>query len=153
MAQSPITKTMDEMLEKLADALRTYYESEKSVGEYTSAIRALAKVCEDEEVRTTYLLKLEELSGKPGFLEAVRSVFRVELEAITPSEIKGAIELSRRLDFSGYSNPMASIHTTLRRLKQKGEIEEVTNKKGEKAFRRIVKAPIPPASMRKKMNL
>jgi hypothetical protein len=153
MAQSPIVKTMDEMLAKLAEATSTYREAEKSITEYTNAIRALATVCEDEEVKATYLLKLEELSGKPGFMDAVRSVLRGhQSKPLTPLEIKTWIVLSKKMDLSGYTNAMASIHTTLRRLKEYGEIEEVTNDKGEKAYRIIVKAPVPPASIRKRFE-
>jgi len=139
MAQSPIIKTMDEMLAKLAEATGTYREAEKSIAEYTNAVRALAQVCEDEDVKATYLLKLEELTGKPGFMEAIRSVLRgrTNSKALTPLEIKTWIVLSKKMDLSGYSNPMASIHTTLRRLKESGEIFEVTNEKGERAYRLI----------------
>jgi len=38
------------------------------------------------------------------------------------------------MDLSGYSNPLASIHTTLRRMDGK-EVEEFINDKGEKAWR------------------
>ncbi len=135
MAQSPIIKTMDEMLAKLADATQAYAEAQKAVAEYTTAIRALAQVCEDEEVKATYLLKLEELSGKPGFLDAIRSVLKVHQNALTPKEIRSWINMGKKLDLSGYSNPMASIHTTLRRMKEYGEVEEIQGPKGEKAFR------------------
>jgi hypothetical protein len=135
MPQPPILKTMDDMLAKLAEATRVYRESEKAVREYTDAIRALAQVCEDEEVKASYLLALEDISGKPGFMEAIRSVIRGHSnKPHTPAEIRTWIVLGKRLDLSGYSNPMASIHTTLRRLKDKGEIEEVLNEKGEKAY-------------------
>ncbi len=135
MAQSPITKTMDEMLAKLKDATQVYREAEKSVAEYTNAIRALATVCEDEEVKADYLLKLEELSGKPGFVDAIRSVLRGHRDALTPKEIRSWITIGKKLDLSSYSNPMASIHTTLRRMKENGEIEEIQGPNGLKAFR------------------
>src|SRR5580698_8867165 len=120
MVQSPIIKTMDEMLAKLAEATSAYREAEKSITEYTNAIRALAQVCEDEDVKANYLLKLEELTGKPGFMEAIRSVLRghSQSKALTPMEIKTWILLGKKMDLSGYSNAMASIHTTLRRLKE-----------------------------------
>jgi hypothetical protein len=39
------------------------------------------------------------------------------------------------MDLSAYSNAMASIHTTLRRMKESGEVEELLNEKGERAYR------------------
>ncbi|HSZ62029.1 MAG TPA: hypothetical protein VK828_09530 [Terriglobales bacterium] len=134
---------MDDMLAKLKDATRMYRDSEKAVTEYTNAIRALAQVCEDEDIKTNYLLALEEISGKPGFADAVRSSLRVTRDrgAQTTTQIKGTIILMKKMDLSVYSNPMASIHTTLRRMKEKGEVEEIVNDKGEKTYRLVVKTP------------
>jgi hypothetical protein len=137
MAQSPIIKTMDEMLTKLAEAREAYREAEKSITEYTNAVRALAQVCEDEDVRNEYLTRLEEISGKQGFAEAVRAAM-LRGTAMTPMEIRSLIMLRKIMDLSGYSNPMASIHTTLRRMKEKGDVEETTNGKGEKAYRLVL---------------
>jgi hypothetical protein len=149
MPQPPILKAIDDMLAKLAEAVRINRESEKAVREYSDAIRALAQVCEDDETKASYLLALEDISGKPGFMEAIKAVFRTRHVALTPSEIKGFIEAENRMDFSGYTNPMASIHTTLRRMKDKGDIAETLNVKGEKAYRSVPKAPAPPATMRR----
>jgi hypothetical protein len=170
MAESPIIKTLNNLVAQLKESTEALREAEKSVSGLTAAIRALAQVCEDEEVKTAYLLALEEISGKPGFVDAVRSALRAARNIQTATEIKGTILLMKKLDLSVYSNPMASIHTTLRRMKEKGEIEEVQNDKGERAYRlppgspgvtlpnqediaerraREGKAPIPPASMRR----
>lgn len=149
MPQPPILKTMDDMMAKLADAVRVNRESEQAVREYTDAIRALAQVCEDEDIKANYLLALEDVTGKPGFMDAVRSALKAARPVQTATEIKGTILLMKKMDLSGYANAMASIHTTLRRLEKKGEVEETTNDKGEKAYRLVPKAPIPPASMRR----
>jgi len=125
---------MDEMLEKLAEATKVYREAEKSVTEYTNAIRALAQVCEDEDTKNEYLLRLEELSGKQGFVDAIRAVLGNHM-TMTPIAIKQMIILTKKMSLSDYSNPMASIHTTLRRMKESGEVEETKNIKGEKAYR------------------
>jgi len=141
MAESPIIKTLNNLVGQLKESTEALREAEKSVSGLTAAIRALAQVCEDEEVKTAYLLALEEISGKPGFADAVRYALRVTGKLQTPSQIKGTIVLMKRMDLSVYSNPMASIHTTLRRMKEKGEIEEATNESGEKAYRIITKPP------------
>jgi hypothetical protein len=134
MPQLPILKTMDDMLAKLADVTRIYRESEKAVREYTDAIRALAQVCEDDEIKANYLLALEDISGRPGFMEAIRSTLRGSKTCLTAAQIKGGIVLMKKMDLSAYTNPMASIHTTLRRLKEKDEVEETMNEKGEKVY-------------------
>lgn len=134
MAQPPILKTMDDMLAKLTEAVRINRESGIAVREYTDAVRALAQVCEDEDVRNEYLTRLDEVSGKKGFTEAIRSILRPGA-AFKPTHIKDMIVLLRKMDLSGYTNPMASIHTTLRRMRTAGEIEELQNDKGEKLYR------------------
>jgi len=134
MSESPIVKTMDEMLAKLKDAVQARAEAEKQITEYTNAIKALAKVVEDEEISTRYLVSLEEVTGKPGFLDAIRSVLRGH-PGFTPPQIRWRIDLAKKMDLSAYSNPMASIHTTLRRMVDSGEVETFTDKDGNKAYR------------------
>ena len=123
------------MLERLKEATQTLREAERDVSQYTSAIRGLVPVLEDEEMRTNYLLSLEELGGKPGFLEAIRSVMRSKKDPLTPKDIRTWITFGKKMDLSGYSNAMASIHTTLRRMKEAGEVEEGVNTNGEKVYR------------------
>lgn len=136
MGESPIIKTLDEMLAKLKEAIQIRLEAEKQISEYTNAIKALAKVVEDEEAGNAYLVALDELSGKPGFLSMVRTILRFQSGVpITPGQVRTHIQLSKMMDLSGYSNPLASIHTTLRRMKDSGEVEEIVNDRGEKSYR------------------
>ena len=133
------------MMTKLVEAIRINRESETAIREYSAAVRALAQVCEDEETKTNILLALEDVTGKSGFMEAVRSVLRNRTNSrLTPSDIRGWIVSEKIMDLSGYSNALASIHTTLRRLEKKGEVRETTNERGEKAYSWILKAPVPP---------
>jgi hypothetical protein len=137
MAESPIVKTLGSLMVQLKEATEAFREAEKSVAGLTAAIRALAQVCEDEEIKTSFLLALEEITGKPGFVEAVRSALKANRHSQTALQIKETIVLMKKMDLSGYSNPMASIHTTLRRLKDRGEIEEGINSNGEKVYRLV----------------
>jgi hypothetical protein len=142
MSESPIRQTMDEMFGKLSAAILTRREADQQITEYTNALRALAKVIEDKEVGDSYLVRLDEIGGKPGFVDSIRSV--LQRKSLTPTEIRSWINITKRMDLSAYSNPMASIHTTLRRMKESGEVEEFTNEKGEKAYRLIKKGGIEP---------
>ena len=38
----------------------------------------------------------------------------------------------KKMDLSGYSNAMASIHTTLRRMKESGGVEEILTRRARK---------------------
>jgi hypothetical protein len=130
---------MNEILEKLKESTRIYREAEKAANEYSNALRALANVCEDEEIKATYLVALEEVTGKPGFVEAVRATLRGSTNALSAMQIKEGIVVMKKMDLSGYSNPMASIHTTLRRMKDRGEVQEGINTRGEKVYRLALK--------------
>jgi hypothetical protein len=136
MSQSPILETLASMKVKLESAIEVRRDAERQISDYSTAIRALALVCEDDEVKITYLNLLEELGGKPGFLAAIRTILRAHRgEAQTPGMIRAGIRVLKLMDLSTYSNPLASIHTTLKRMKDKGEVEETLNAKGEKVYR------------------
>jgi hypothetical protein len=140
MSESPIRRTIDEMVGKLGAAIVTRADADRKFTEYTNAIRALAKVMEDKEAADSVLATLDELNGKPGFLDAIRTAFRVSKKGLTPTEVRAWIRMGNKLDLTAYSNPLASIHTTLRRMEDNGEIESFTNEAGEKAYRPVVKS-------------
>lgn len=152
VTKSPIITTLDTLIADLKESMQILREKEKHITGLAAAIRSLAGVCEDEEIKASYLLALEEVSGKPGFVDAVRAALKESTRPLTATQIKESILMSKKMDLSGYSNPMASIHTTLRRMKEKGDVQEsVSNTTDEKLYRLVVKAPIPP-SMRKALG-
>lgn len=145
----PFDQTVSELFHKLEGALKQRQEADIQITTNTAAIRALANTCEDEDVKGDYLLRLEELSGKPGFKEVVLSILKGHAKGLTPMEIRTWIALGQRMNLSGYSNPLASIHTTLRRM-EGSEVEQFVNYKGEKSWRIKPKAvkPKPPEPVR-----
>lgn len=130
----PFDQTMNDLFAKLESAVKQRQDADIQITTNSAAIRALANTCEDEDEKGEYILRLEELSGKQGFTDAVRSVMRAGA-AMKPVHIRDLIVLLKKMDLKGYSNPMASIHTTLRRMEASGEIEELQNDKGEKVYR------------------
>ena len=140
MKETPFQKTMSDLFWKLEEALRERDAAQMQITIQSAAIRGLAGTCENEEEKADYLGRLEEMSGKPGFKDAILSVIRGHTGGPTPTEIKSWILIGKKMSLSGYSNPMASIHTTLRRMNG-NEVEEFVNDKGEKAYRlRLAKA-------------
>jgi hypothetical protein len=135
MVNSPINQTVNGFIEKLKEAIQVRADADKQVMEYTNAIRALAQVMEDRETADSVLATLEELSGGMGFVDAIRFVLRVSPKPLTPSAIKALITVGKKMDLSRYSNPMASIHTTLRRMVDSGEVGISENASGEKGYR------------------
>ncbi len=86
-------------------------------------IRASANFLPDTE-RAKEIEKLDRLvAGPPGFTDSVRNVLRN-----TPRCSATAIGVRNMLiesgyDLSQYTNPLASIHTILKRLVKSGEVE------------------------------
>lgn len=138
MAKSSITEMMDRMLLELAEESKLQKKYVKAVDNHTNAVRALAALCEDQETKEEYLTRLEEAVGKKGFVDAIRTVIH-DGKPRTPIQIKNTITALKLMDLSVYSNAMASIHTTLRRMKKSGEVRETETAKKEKAYELIKK--------------
>lgn len=136
MNETPFDKTMLDLLERLRGAVQKRNEAEAQIADITGAVRGLAKVSEDAEARDSYLEKLEELVMKPGFVDTVRSILSVH-GGLTPTQIMSWIRIGGSMNLSSYSNPMACIHTTLRRMKESGKVEEFENEAKEKAYRLV----------------
>jgi hypothetical protein len=70
--------------------------------------------------------------------EACRKALRESKRRMSAVEVKKAVE-SGGFDFSGYtSNPLSSIHTTLKRLKESGDAKETTLE-GTKYYQWIIR--------------
>lgn len=88
-----------------------------------------------EEERAAQLQKLAEMvAGPPGFTDSVRQVLRnVPSQALTAKEVRDLLR-GAGFDLSSYTNPLASIHTILKRLAERGEVV-VSESKGEVRYR------------------
>ena len=75
-----------------------------------------------------------------GLKPACREVLRASDVPLTPDEVMEGIG---RLGFhqGNYTNLLASVHTTLRRMTENGEVEE-SSKGGKKAYRLKVNRPL-----------
>ena len=69
-----------------------------------------------------------------GFTDSIREIFRTHVNGLTPIQVRDKL-LELGFDLNSQSNPMASIHSVIRRLESAGEIEERRNLEGEKTFR------------------
>jgi hypothetical protein len=88
-----------------------------------------------EEERAAQLQKLAEMvAGPPGFTDSVRNVLRnVPSQALTAKKVRDLLR-GAGFDLSSYTNPLASIHTILKRLAERGEVE-VSESSGEVRYR------------------
>jgi hypothetical protein len=89
------------------------------IGDLRDLIRANANFLSDDE-RAAEMLSLEMLRVPTTIAEAVKIALflaSARKERLTPVQIKESAE-QRGFDFSGYTNPMASIHTILKRMRE-----------------------------------
>jgi len=96
------------------------------IGDLKELVRANANFLPDDE-RAAELLALEMCKVPENITEAVKItlfIARARKEALTPVQIKEQAE-QRGFDFSGYTNPMASVHSILKRMRD-AESPEVT---------------------------
>jgi len=136
-------QTIDEVSAKLRAAINARSGADKQVGEWSEALRALLNVVEDDKYKADYLRLLDEATGKAGFREMIRIVLALRPNGLTAPQIKTMIQETGRMDLSNYSNPLASIHTTLRRMVESGDIvSTVVN--GERTFRLKELPTVPP---------
>ncbi len=68
-----------------------------------------------------------------GITESARVILKEHFFPLTASEVKGKIE-ARKLNLARYSNPLAVVHTILKRLVQSGEVRIVPRAKRKSAF-------------------
>ena len=88
-----------------------------------------------EGERAAQLQKLAEMvAGPPGFTDSVRHVLRnAPSQALTAKKVRDLLR-GAGFDLSSYTNPLASIHTILKRLAERGEVV-VTESNGEFQYR------------------
>ncbi len=81
-----------------------------------------------EEERAVRLQELEQLvADPPGFTDSVRNVLRTNPEcAVTATDVRDLLA-EAGFTLSAYSNPLASIHTILKRLAERGEVTTITD--------------------------
>lgn len=88
-----------------------------------------------EEERAAQLQKLAEMvAGPPGFTDSVRNILRgVQAQALSAKKVRDLLR-GAGFDLSSYTNPLASIHTILKRLVERGEAE-IVESNGEVQYR------------------
>ena len=73
---------------------------------------------------------------KVGITDSARVILQENFFPMTAGDLKQKIE-ARKLQLTRYANPLAVIHTVLKRLVRSGEVKEVTQAKGKKAYQWI----------------
>jgi len=134
----PITnyrRTLAEAKRDLARLLEKRQKIDHKLARLQGVINHLETLCDElnQKVSGERLTK-EELGM--GFTRLARVILRENFFPLTANGLKETME-AKGVDFSDYSNPLAVIHTVLKRLVTNGEARVVPQKKGKKAYQWI----------------
>jgi hypothetical protein len=116
-------------LEILASLTRERLKIERRLKDVETSLRSILALHDDDEV-TPYIEQLDNIIQPEGFTDAIRKVLKASTEALTPAEVKDRLP-EAGFSLEGYSNPLASIHTILKRLARTENVEQAV--KEEKA--------------------
>ena len=119
---------------ELVELVKRRNAAETRINQISHAMEAMANTCEDAAQRAAYRDEIRSLTARVGFQEAIREALETQDEGMTAVEIRDCIMFFQWMDLDAYSNPLASIYTTLRRMKGNGEVEEF-ERNGDRAFR------------------
>lgn len=146
MAENDYKKALDTARAEMAELTIKKEEIEKRIAQLRQTIVGLAALSEedsDEDIKL-YIPSLIEraqtqaamnvarlMIGKTiGLTDAVREVLKAADGWQYPTEVRDGLE-RMGIDTQSYSNILASIHTILKRLAVKGEVEEFKDKEGK----------------------
>ncbi len=110
-----------------------------------AAIGEYDRLKEEREAIETRLAQLRQIIGALGPLcrlprhdalgltDACRSVLRATYGPLTPVDVKAGLQ-TMGLDLSAHSNPLASIHSVLKRLARSGEILQLKDRRRKAVY-------------------
>jgi hypothetical protein len=128
MMRSKRANLLDER-ETIDDHLQ---DTDKEIKQLQETIESLARLCNIELPRGLLAQRLL-LDPRFGLTDAVRQLLKKASSALTAIEVRDAL-VAGGFDASEYSNLLASVHTTLKRLVQSGELLPV-DKDGKSAHK------------------
>ncbi len=131
MAKSKYKQALKAAKEEIAGLFREREQSESRIAQLQQTIATLAMVAGHETV-DGHAIPLWDLMAEvnpqlAGFTESIRNVLRLEQRFFTPTKVRDRLAVLG-FDERKYPNLLPSIHTVLKRLAKKGEVEAFSTK-------------------------
>lgn len=128
MVKDTYKQALQEARKELNAFLEQRAELDIRIARLRQTIGGLSQLCEGDASMTFIIQDM-------GLTEACREVLRASREELTPAEvIKGLERIG--FDISGYSNLLAAVHTTLKRMTIGTNPEAIESEKdGKKAYK------------------
>jgi hypothetical protein len=120
-------------LEMLATLTRERLAIERRMSDVERSLRSILALHDDDEVMP-YMEALDNILQPEGFTDAVRKVMRNTFNWLTPAQVKQKLPAAG-FSVEEYSNPLASVHTILKRLHNAGELESQV-REGKTVYKR-----------------
>jgi hypothetical protein len=109
-------KALEDAKRKLLELVSQRDQIGVDIERLKAVIEALANMLDNPEDTSSELCEMESILGPGGLTDAVRRTLEASTaRGMTPVEVRDAL-VSSGLDLSRYVNPLASIHTILKRL-------------------------------------
>lgn len=124
--------------QNLAGLLVQRQKLDQEIAHAHTVVTELQNLCADQDQRNFWggAERVVKAHLKVGITEAVRVIMQENFFPMSAVELKNQIE-ARKLDINRYANPLAVIHTVLKRLIQSGDVRVVASINGLKAYQWI----------------
>jgi hypothetical protein len=110
VAASSYAQALNAARRELDALLRERDQIETRIARVRHTVAALSALCD------------EPTPVELGLTDAIRTVLRGSVEALAPTDVKERLDVLG-FDLSSHANPLASVHTVLKRLVHAGEAE------------------------------
>src|SRR5580658_2892117 len=114
------TNELKNVQEEKTGLLRAVALCDQQIGALIQTMNAIAPLVGAEPLPTPPGAEME--AGPGGLTESIRAILTEAGEPLTASEIREKLE-AKGFDMKSYSNPLANIHTILRRLTEAKAVE------------------------------
>ena len=135
--ENSLKETLVQNEHELASLVRKRTDIDNRINKLILSVRALTNLLDDDIERIQHARALEdfiERLQKPGLSQTITEILFRFPNGLNPIQIRNVLVSSGTMDLREYSNPSASIHTTLRRLVESGKVE-MKRTSGKKMFR------------------
>ena len=123
---------LEKLQEEKAQLKRSLDDCDKQIAALIQTINALAPLVGEEPIAAP-----EPEAPPAGMTDSIRGILAEAKEPLSAAEIRDLLE-TMGFDMKSYSNPLATVHTVLRRLTESGETE-AQEKDGVKKFSSAMK--------------
>jgi len=138
MAKRNYHRMLYDAKQNLAELLVQRQKLDQEIARAHTVVTELQNLCADQDQRNFWrgAERVIKADLKVGITDAVRVILQENFFPMTAVDLKKQIE-ARKLNIQRYANPLAVVHTVLKRLIQSGDVRIVTPINGLKAYQWI----------------